>query len=258
MIKLIQQISLVTILVCTNTVFAGTVVQIRDNSGLITILTDGKFARMNMSAEEYIIVDYKKYTINVVNSQKKQVMLLSAEKSPTGKSKPQLLTSLKKLGAGTTVAGYTTQKYAYAANGKSCGIIYGSAEAYQKPGMKELLLAMKKMMENQLAVLGDFAGLVDDCALADMKLSDFAKTTGVPMRTEKNGMVASEVESIKLGVNFPADLFVIPAFYQSITMQQQMREAKQQIQQQSGQMSPEMMQQLQQVQEKMMQQYQKP
>jgi len=266
--KLIQFAGVVSLLIISNVVFAGTIVQIQNSDSIATILTDGKFARMNSSGDEYVIVDYQKKTVKMVNSKMHQIMLLDADKMPAGSPASQLRTSVKKLGPGMTVAGYPTQKYAYLANGKSCGFIYGSIEAYQKKGIKELLQAMNNMMEKQQAMLGGFASMMDDCMLADMKLSEHVNTIGVPMRTEKNGVVESEVKSIKLNVELPADTFVIPASYKTVTMEQQIREAKQQMQQnqpqvqqmmqqmrQSGQMPPEMMQQMRRAQE-MMQQYQ--
>ena len=263
--KLFQIACASIFLFVSNAVFAGTVIQIQNKSDLATISTDGKLARMSMSGDEYVIVDYKKHTVKMVNPQKKQVVLLKADKAPAGKSSG-VQTSLKNLGAGITVAGYPTQKYAYSANGKSCGTIYGSKDAYQKQGIKELLEAMKTMMERQRAVLGGLAGMVDDCTLADMNVSEHVSTIGVPMRTEKNGRVDSEVKSIRLDVELPADTFVIPASYQTISMEQQIQNMKQsmkqhqpQIQQmmqqmqQSGRMSPEMMDQMRRMKEMMQQ-----
>ena len=65
------------------------------------------------------------------------------------------------------------------------GVIYGSKDAYHAKGIKDLLGAMKIMMEKQLAELGGLAGLVDDCVLADMKISDHVNSVGVPMRTKR-------------------------------------------------------------------------
>ncbi len=268
MIKLIQLAGMASFLACTNIVSAGTIIQIQNAGSMATILTDGEFARMNSSADEYAIVDYKKQTVKIVNPKMRQVMLLDADKRPGGSTGSQLRTSVKKLGKGVIIAGYPTQKYAYSANGKSCGVIYGSAEVYQKKGIKELLQAMNNMLEKQQAMLGGFAGMMDDCILADMKLGKHVNTIGVPMRTEKNGVVDSEIKSIKLGVSLPADTFVIPASYKTVTMEQQIREASQQMQQyqpqiqqmmqqmqQSGQMPPEMVEQMRRAQE-MMKQYQ--
>jgi hypothetical protein len=138
-------------------------------------------------------------------------------------------------------------------------------DVYQKQGIKELFQALKVMMDKQRAILGGLASLVDDCTLADMRVSDHVKTVGAPMRTDKNGRVETEIKSIKYGVNLPADTFVIPASYKTITLQDQIRSAStglsgashhnaeglppqaQQMMrqmQQPGQLSPQMMQQM--------------
>lgn len=280
MIKLIQVLGIIFLLISSNTVLAGTIIVIQNNNDLTTVVTDGKLARMNMSADEYVIVDYKKHTVKVVSPQKHQVMLLSANQMTAGKYGPEVRTAIKELGSGIEVAGYPTRKYSYSANGKSCGVIYGSKDVYQKDGIKELFQAMETMMEKQRAVLGGLAGMIDDCTLADMKVSDHVKKIGVPMRTVRNGRIETEIKSIKYGVALPANTFVIPASYKVLTMQDQIdaasnkmakmqrhnsqnqqpqmqpqyQEAMRQMQQ-SGQLTPEMMEQMRRAQQ-MMQQYQ--
>ncbi len=247
---------------------AATVIEVQSNSDLTTVVTNGQLARMNMSGNEYAIVDYRKQTVKVVSPQKQQVMLLGTDNMAAGNKGPQVRTSIKNLGAGITVAGYPTQKYAYSANGKPCGVIYGSTDVYQQPGIKELFQALKTMMDNQRAALGGLAGMIDDCTLADMKVSDHVKTVGVPMRTEKNGRVETQIKSIKHGIDLPADTFVIPASYKTLTMQEQINAASKSManhqpqmqqmmrqMQQSGQVTPEMMEQMRRSQE-MMRQYQ--
>ena len=41
------------------------------------------------------------------------------------------------------------------------------------------------MMQKQLAMLGGFASMVDDCTLADVEISNHVATIGAPMRIEK-------------------------------------------------------------------------
>jgi hypothetical protein len=130
-------------------------------------------------------------------------------------------------------------------------------DVYQQQGIKDLFHALKTMMDNQRAALGGLAGMMDDCMLADMKVADHVKTVGVPMRTEKNGRIETEIKSIKHGVDLPADTFVIPASYKTLTMQEQINAASQgmakhqpQVQQMvrqmqhSGRMTPEMIEQM--------------
>ncbi|MFV2005334.1 MAG: hypothetical protein ACC650_09005 [Gammaproteobacteria bacterium] len=260
----------------TASAVAGTIVEIQDEGELTTIMTDGKKARMGMPSAEYVIVDFKSNSVKFVSPQEKQVMLMDSDGMPAGKDKVRVVkTSIKNLGAGPVIAGYKTQKFSYAANGKSCGTIYGSKDAYQAKGIKELFSAMKTMMERQRTMMGGFVNMIDDCDLADMNLSEKVTTIGVPMRTEKNGRVDSEVKSIKTGVSLPADAFSVPANYKTTTMQEQMKAmsgsmagSKNQMQQQpqmqdmmkqmqqSGQITPEIMEQMREAQE-MMNQYQR-
>lgn len=273
------QVTAVVFMLCSTVIQAGTVVEIQNQEELIRIMTDGQQARINISASEYVIVNYNNHSVRVVDPQKRQVMLLNTDVKATGNSAPKLRTSINNLGSGQVIAGYKTQKYSYSANGKTCGIIYGSKQAYQAKGIKQLMSAMETMMAQQTAVLGGLAAMIDDCTLADMKLSDHVSTLGVPMRTEKNGRIDTQIRSIKTDVALAANTFVIPASYKTVTMQEQItaasnntataqqrqrndyRNQQPQMQQmmrqmqQSGQLTPEMMQQMRRTQQ-MMNQYQ--
>jgi hypothetical protein len=257
---------------------AGTIVKVQSKNELTTMITDGKKARMDMSASEYVVIDYKNRKLSMVNPQEKQVMEMSMD-TLAGKNSssgaPKVRDSLSRRGAGPAIAGYETHKYSYSVNGKSCGDIYASIDAYHAKGMKELLKAMRTMVDQQRSMLGGLAGMMDDCTLADMQMVDRIENIGIPMRTVKNGRVESEVKSIQTDVSIPADTFAIPASYKKVSVEQQMQQARQAMppamqqgvppdmqdmmrqMQQSGQMTPEMMEQMRRSQE-IMQQYQQP
>jgi outer membrane lipoprotein-sorting protein len=202
---------------------AGTVVEIQSKDELTTILTDGQRARINMGGSNYIIVDYSEQSVKMVSPEKQQVILFNETAMTSGnKSTAAVRTAIERLGEGKEVAGYKTQRFGYAANGKQCAVIYGSWDAYQAKGIKELLTAMKTVMEKQQALIGGFAALVDDCVLADMQISNHVDAIGVPMRTEKNGQVDTEIKSIKVDAEIPDDVFTIPASYKTVSMQQQL------------------------------------
>ena len=279
--KSFTQILCLLILMSAQALKAATVIEVKSNSELTTVMTDGQFARMNMPGDEYVIVDYRQQTVKVVNPQNQKVMVLEGGKTAAGNNGPQVHTAIQNLGAGITIAGYPTQKYAYSANGQTCGVIYGSMDVYQQQGIKELFLAMDTMIDQQRAVLGGLAGMIDDCTLAQMDVGDHVRAVGVPMRTEKNGRIESEIKSIRQGVTLPADTFVIPASYKTMTMldqisaaanglanmqhqstqnqdiQNQPPQSQQMMRQQSGQLSPEMLEQMRRGQQ-MMRQYQQP
>lgn len=213
--------SLGLLLLISSPIQAATVIEVKSGNELTIVATNGQLARMNMSANEYAIVDYRKQSVKIVNPQKQQVMVLATDNAAAGNNGPRVRTSVKNIGFGIDVAGYPTQKYTYSANRSSCGVIYGSREAYRQQGIKELFQAMKTMMDNQRAALGGLAAMVDDCTLADMSLSDHVTTIGVPMRYEKNGRVETEIKSIKHGVDLPVNTFVVPAAYKTVIMYDQ-------------------------------------
>jgi hypothetical protein len=277
---------LIGILLNSSILMAGTIVEIKNNNDVTTILTDGKQARMNSGGTDYVIVNYANNSVKVVDTEKHQVMSLDIEDLPKGGNPPKINTAVKNLGSGPVIAGYKTQKFNYSVNGQSCGQIFGSKDVYQLEGIKDLFNAMGTIAERQQAIMGGFSGMVDNCTLGDMKMTEQVKAIGVPMRTVDKGRVDMEIQSIKLDADLPADTFVIPASYKTVTMkeemqviekdmmkmQQQMQQYQPQMQemmrqhepqmqemmrqmQQSGQMTPEMMEQMRQAQE-MMKQYQ--
>lgn len=199
----------------------GTIVEILNNNELTTAMTDGQKVRMNMPDSEYVIVDYSNHSVRLVNPEKKTVTLLNVDELSAGEGTARVQTSLTPQGQGGSVAGYETQKYSYQANGRYCGVIYGSHIAYQQAGVRQLVAALKAMMERQRAALGSFASLVDACTLADMQLINHVNTLGVPMRTEKAGSVELEVRDIRLDVALADDVFTIPSSYRAVNRQGQ-------------------------------------
>ncbi len=251
MIKMIQVI--IALLVFSSaTSMAGTIIEIKSKNETATILTDGKQARLNTGGLDYVIINYKNNTVKAVDTKKRQVMLFDMGNMPKMGSAPKIQTSIKNLGAGLSIAGYKTQKFSYIVNGKTCGVIYGSKQAFQHKDVKALFNAMKIMMQKQQAMLGGFAAMVDDCTLGDIEMSNYTATIGVPMRTEKKGMIDFEVKSIKLDVALPADTFVIPASYKTTSIKEEMQKASKdmaKMQQQMQQYAPQMQQMMQQMQQ---------
>lgn len=270
---MIRSLSAITLsLITFSSLNAATVVEIQDAHDMTTVMTDGEMARMDMPGTEYVVVEMKANKIKYVSPQDKEVMLIDANKIPSGSEAQNPVVRLSKLGPGPTIAGYDTEKFSLTANDQQCAVVYGSDDAAGAEGISELLSVMQTMAEKQRSMMGGFAGMVDDCTRAEMNIADHVKTVGVPMRVEKNGKKVSEVKSIKVSVDLPKDTFAIPADYKTVTMQQKMAAAQQQMQQykqqyqpqmqdmmrqmqQSGQMTPEMMERMRQA-EQMMQQYQ--
>lgn len=209
-------------------VVAGTLVEIQKNNELTTAITDGQKVRMDTSPSEYVILDSSDHSVKIVNQQKQLVTVVNIAEANTDNNHV-VKTSIASQGQGRKVAGYSTRKFSYTANGKYCGVLYGSINAIETNGVKELLTAMKIMMARQRAALGGFASLVDACTLADMQLVDYVNTVGLPMRTEKNGRVELEIKAIKTDVALADDAFAIPAAYKTVDMSGKVIPARQNI-----------------------------
>lgn len=204
--------------VCNLSVTAGTIVEIQNKDGMTSIFSEDLLVRIEMSDSEYAIVDYKNNSVKVVDSSKKQVMLLTIKNIDSRYDANAVNIAINKVGIGQTISGYETQKYRYAANGNMCGYIYGSQAAYEKKNVKNLFTAVDYFMNKQYALLGSYARLIDACTLADMQVGRYVNNFGVPMRTEKNGSIENEIKSIQLDVSFPENTFIVPATYKTLSM----------------------------------------
>ena len=67
---------------------AGTMVEVQGKGEMMSMLTDGQQARINMSGDDYVIVNYKNQSVKVVSPQKQEVMLLNVNEMASGNSSP--------------------------------------------------------------------------------------------------------------------------------------------------------------------------
>ena len=215
MIKLIQ-IFFGLFLGCLS-VQAGTVVQIEKDNEITTLITDGSRVRMNTSPAEYVILDSRDNSLRLVDAEKQTVTLVDVNSLAAEGNPAKVRATIHPQGEGQVVAGYATRKYSYAVNGRQCGVLHASKNAYETDGIKQLLTAMDIMMDKQRAALGGFASLVDACTLADMQLADYVSIIGLPMRTDKQDGVDFEVRSIRTGIVLAEEVFAIPASFTMVS-----------------------------------------
>lgn len=238
-----------------------------------TITSNGKSARINNSKEPaYMLIDLKQQQFKMIDPQNRQIMLMdikSRNKAPSANSSNITIT-LKKVGKGPKIAGYSTEKFNLLANGQLCNTIFGSQSVLKQKGITELFDALTSMQQQTDAMMDGFSSMMDECTLANLKADELTKTTGAPLKViDANGQVETEVTAITTNAKIPDNYYQIPANYQQISMQQQMNQAQQQMQQnmpdmdqimqqmqQDGGMSPEAMEQMKKIQEMMQQQMQ--
>jgi len=203
---------------------AATVVTIVSQDKTDRIMSDGHQARIGINHDDYVIVDYKTGDIKMVMSAKQQVFLLNNDMSAMGGKTPAIKTKLELKASGPVIAGYKTRAYDWSANGRHCGVFYGSTEAMKTAGMKPLFAAVQKVIQKQREAMGGFAALMDACTLTNFQAGKQLAQAGIPMRMEKaGGEVISEIKQIQTGVRLPASAFEIPANYKIVTMRDLVR-----------------------------------
>lgn len=262
------------LLFITTTVSAATLIEIESNEdGRTQVITDGSQARINSSQDQsYVLIDYKKQSMYVVLPEQKQIMDMSGDMpSMAGKISSEIKMDVVPMGSGPDIAGYATKKFKLKANGKDCGFIYGSMDAMKVTGIAQLLQTMNKFEEKQRASMGSYADMTGPCKRAKMSLSTQAEVIGVPMLdVDKNGKKDNEVIRIDTNASLPAGVFSLPEGYKTISVADQMKQAKKAVNemgkhqpgmeqmmkqmQQSGNIPPEAMEQMKRFQEMMKQQ----
>lgn len=214
---------------------ADTQIKIMGKDGGSTITSNGNIARIDNSSEPgYVLIDTTKQQFQVVDPQRRQVMMmdLAGDKNqPTSVSTP-IKTSLKKVGKGEKIAGYNTDKYTLTANGKLCNTIYASKSAMDIKGISELFKAMNTMQQQSVKMMGGLRSMMDECSQAQFQSAQDLKTIGVPLKTiDANGQLESEIQSINSNAKVAKNYYQIPPDYPTLSMQQQMNQAQQQMQQ---------------------------
>jgi len=261
-----------------NTAIAATLIEVTSqNGGQTQVMMDGSKSRIDMGERQgYVLIDYKKQTMYAVIPEKRQILDMGGDMpSMGGKPAPKIKTELVLNGSGPTIAGFPTKKFTLKAEGKVCGTLFGSKAAMETTGINKLFKSMKTMADKQRAAMGGYAAMIDVCTRANMDFASQGEKAGVPMKMlNANGKITSEIKSINTNASLPADAFVLPSGYQTITMAEQMNSAKQGMgqsmnngrgqmpdmqhmmkqMQQSGRMSPEAIEQMKRYQEMMQRQ----
>ena len=107
-------------------VFADVQITILDGKGSTSVISsDGERARFDENEEPgYAVIDYGAREMMYVDPSRNEVMQTSLGKGGVAvTSGGGVDVGLKSKGGGPVIAGYNTKKYAFTANGQSCGCI---------------------------------------------------------------------------------------------------------------------------------------
>lgn len=246
---------------------SAVMIEMKDSQGMSRIYADGARGHMEMSGgNEYMVINGNDNTYYMVSPDEKSVMDMSGfmQNAPASGPKGSVKTELNRKGKGPEIAGYSTIEYDMLANGKHCGVIFGSRDALDE--VNEFAEVFSKMAARGSEMASQFGMPQDPCVAAAAESPEMLKKTGLPMRSlDENGVLQNEVVRIDTHAKLPENAFRIPPDYQRQDMAQMQREAQEQMQQympqmeqmmkqmqQSGELPPGAMEQM----EQMMQRYQ--
>lgn len=226
--------------------FSAVMIEMKDSEGMSRIYAEGPEGRMEMaSGNEYMVINGKDNTFYLVSPDDKSVMDMSGflNDAPGTRSGSPVKSELKRRGDGPEIAGYDTVEYEMLANGKSCGVVFGSKDALEK--VNEFAEVFAKMAARGSAMAAQFGVTQDPCIAAADESPEALKKTGFPMRSlDENGALLNEVVRIDTDAKLPANAFTIPPDYARRDMAQMQRDGQQQMQEYMPQME-QMMKQMQ-------------
>jgi len=219
--------------------YAASMIQSRsDNHEISTIFIDGNKARIETSGNKgFLIMDIANKSLKMIIHQHHAVLDMSdifsrpAPSSTTAEG-DYIDTYTESKGLGPTIAGYETEEYEVFANDKYCGSAFVSVRAVQDTGLKtfsKVLQNLSKHIEHKMAGLS-FSQQQNPCDNANNNLADKIQTIGFPLKTtNQSKQTTNEVMRINSRASLPANAFVIPASYRTMTPSEMMRDAKKQL-----------------------------
>lgn len=207
---------------------AATLIEERDSESVSQMWVEGGRMRAQARGEPgYMLMDLRKRTMLMVNTQRKQVVDMSATvfgrrgASAAGAGSGATGT-LRRVGDGPTIAGYATEHYVVEVDGETCEELYVSRQAFRDSGWAELWAETGKAFKEMAAE--DEGEDADPCDIADVQAADPAKI-GWPLKTVYPDGESTTIVRIQKNAPLPPGGFEVPAGYKVISMQQMMQEA---------------------------------
>ena len=219
----------------SSTVFAGTIVDFRDQKGQDSqFLSEGKMGRLNMAGGKgYIILDYDQQSMKAVVPEHRKILdmngdipALSLGAQPLEKTP----LTIEPDGDGPEIAGYETLKYKLSVNGEFCGTAFASREALEETGMDKMFKALQRMAEQTMKSVAAMQTAMSPCERGLSNTFEHIESIGAPLRSlDKTGKVEVEVTRIQTDVSLPDDTFVIPSDYAVVNVAEKMKKVESQL-----------------------------
>lgn len=199
----------------STSLYAATMIEIKDSKGISTIYSDGIRARMETPGDEgYMIVDSGTGDAYAVMPSQRQVMKMTVPKKTA--SVPKIKTKFKKSGKGPSIVGYRTSRIDYYAGGEHCGTHFTSKAALKDIKMEKIFDVIRKMSRKARSFSRQFGNQQrDPCKESEEALIEKFTEIGMPLRSlGRKGDLDSEVIRINKNAKLPPNAFRFPSNYE--------------------------------------------
>ncbi|MDH5765423.1 MAG: hypothetical protein OEZ38_05340 [Gammaproteobacteria bacterium] len=236
--KIRQSITSLLILISPVISMAANLIESKDQDGMTSrMYIDNNRARFEMPGNGgRIIIDLDKQNMHlVIDDQRIIINMSSALKSDRSNAIKQAGFTIKALGNGPTIAGYTTREYEEYVNDQYCGSVFNSTSAMNDLGIDKFARAFTAMAEELDSLFASMPGnpatnFIDKCDRADISLSYQMKDIGFPLKsTDQNRQQDTLVTRIDKKASLPANAFGLPKNYKITTAQNFVNDMMQQV-----------------------------
>lgn len=176
------------------------------------LMMNEHFARMDNAADgSYLLFDRRSGESYLVLPKSRQVMAMTRQ---AGNSGQRLQVQLLEQADGRQLLGYASRRYRMMVNNRYCGEVLASTQAMSQLDIKPLLDAVATLAEQQLAAMGFYVSIIDECTRASMQILSHSDRIGLPLRIYDNrGGLLSDITGIDTQVKLDQTLLSIPEGY---------------------------------------------
>lgn len=211
---------------------ADTIIDVQARGMNSRLMMNESFARVDNSADGgYLLLDRHTNQSYQVMPSTKQIMPMRLETESKAASRLQI-ELVPRQNRQLRLQGYPTQSYDLFANRKHCGTVMASHEAVSNLKLGKLLGAASEMIDQQLAAMGPYIVVIDNCLQASMRLLTYVDRIGLPLRVhDAKGVLLSDVVNIDTRAEIDQQLLTLPADYQRVDSVKQLSPTQKVLQQ---------------------------
>jgi hypothetical protein len=209
--------------------YAATVIETResDDPAPSVMTVEGHQARMQTSAQQYVLVDTRERRYLAVDLAAGHIIDMASappKAESAGQPRRPVPTDLVHVGRGPLTAGFPTEHYRLVAAGRICSNTFLSKAALEAAGMKEFMGGFREFLAEQKAAYAEAGADYEPCEEAHQVAVE-RYLDGMPLKTmDTDDFLRQEVVRICTDVPVARNFFVPPTGLRAMTLEQFLRQ----------------------------------